>query len=72
MIELIREKFPIFLLIIVSCLLLLVGKSFYDHQFATTKYKGVVVNKGYELPTSGYKSFRSLNKNVRWVFSKIF
>jgi len=23
---------------------------------ATTKYKGVVVDKGYELPTSGYKS----------------
>jgi hypothetical protein len=56
MIELIREKFPIFLLIIVSCLLLFVGKSFYDDQLATTKYKGVVVNKGYELPTSGYKS----------------
>jgi hypothetical protein len=56
MIELIREKFPIFLLVIACCLFLFVGKSFYDDQLATTKYKGVVVNKGYELPTSGYKS----------------
>ena len=56
MIELIREKFSIFLLIIVSCLLLFVGKAFYDDQIAITKYKGVVVNKAYELPTSGYKS----------------
>jgi hypothetical protein len=56
MIQLIREKFPIFLLIIVSCLLLFLGKAFYDDQIAITKYKGVVVNKGYELPTSGYKS----------------
>ena len=53
MIELIRDKFPIFLAIIASCLLLFLGKTFYD-QLATTKYKGVVVNKGYELP--GYKS----------------
>ena len=56
MIELIREKFPIFLLVIGCSLFLFVGKSFYDDQLATTKYKGVVVNKGYELPTSGYKS----------------
>lgn len=56
MIELIREKFPIFLLIIASCLLLFLGKAFYDDQLTTTKYKGVVVDKGYELPTSGYKS----------------
>ena len=56
MIGLIREKFPIFILIMACCLLLFLGKTFYDHQFTTTKYKGVVVNKGYELPTSGYKS----------------
>ena len=56
MIQLIREKFPIFLLIIACSLLLFLGKAFYDDQLATTKYKGVVVNKGYELPTSGYKS----------------
>lgn len=55
MIELIRQKFPIFLLLIGCSLFLFVGKAFYD-QLATTKYKGVVVNKGYELPTSGYKS----------------
>lgn len=56
MIGLIREKFPIFLVIIGCCLLLFIGKAFYDDQLTTTKYKGVVVNKGYELPTSGYKS----------------
>lgn len=56
MIELIRDKFPIFLLLIGCSLFLFVGKSFYDDQLATTKYKGVVVDKGYELPTSGYKS----------------
>ena len=56
MIELIREKFPIFLIVIGCSLFLFVGKSFYDDQLAITKYKGVVVNKGYELPTSGYKS----------------
>lgn len=56
MIELIREKFPIFLLLIGCSLFLFVGKAFYDDQIATTKYKGVVVDKGYELPTSGYKS----------------
>ena len=56
MIQLIRDKFPIFLLIMVCSLLLFLGKTFYDDQLATTKYKGVVVNKGYELPTSGYKS----------------
>jgi hypothetical protein len=56
MIQLIREKFPIFLTIIVDCLLLFLGKVFYDYQLTTTKYKGVVVDKGYELPTSGYKS----------------
>ena len=56
MIQLIREKFPIFIAIMVCCLLLFVGKIFYDDQFTTTKYKGVVVDKAYELPTSGYKS----------------
>ena len=56
MIQLIREKFPIFLAIITACLLLFLGKAFYDDQLVTTKYKGVVVDKGYELPTSGYKS----------------
>jgi hypothetical protein len=56
MIQLIREKFPIFLLVIGCSLFLFVGKAFYDDQIAITKYKGVVVNKGYELPTSGYKS----------------
>jgi hypothetical protein len=47
MIELIREKFPIFLIVIGCSLFLFVGKSFYDDQLAITKYKGVVVNKGY-------------------------
>jgi hypothetical protein len=56
MIELIREKFPIFLLVMACCLFLFVGKSFYDNQLTPTKYKGIVVDKGYELPTSGYKS----------------
>ena len=56
MIQLIREKFPIFIVIIACCLLLFLSKIFYDDQFTTTKYKGVVVDKAYELPTSGYKS----------------
>ena len=56
MIGLIREKFPIFIVIIACCLLLFLSKIFYDDQFTTTKYKGVVVDKAYELPTSGYKS----------------
>ncbi len=56
MIGLIREKFPIFILIMACCLLLFLGKTFYDHQFTTTKYKGVVVEKTYEQPTSGYRS----------------
>jgi hypothetical protein len=56
MIGLIREKFPIFIVIIACCLLLFLSKIFYDDQFTTTKYKGVVVDKAYELPNSGYKS----------------
>ena len=38
------------------CLLLFLGKTFYDYQFTTTKYKGVVVDKVYESPTSGYRT----------------
>ena len=56
MITLIREKFPIFIAIISCCLFLFIGKIFYDDQFTSIKYKGVVVDKAYELPNSGYKS----------------
>ena len=57
MIELIKEKFTVFLAIIVCCLFLFVGQSFYNDQIVTTKYKGVVESKTYEQPTSGYKSY---------------